>query len=184
MADEGQSNGDGILADQGSQDFSALATGQDGVQQTTQTGGAGEGQGTQQQTTQQTGQQTQQTQTGGTGQQQTQTATQTQQQPDLQSIIKSTVDATAAAMQRTAQPATQQRQTQEISPQEFDRRYGIIRPNEQMLTAILGQDPKIAVQTLDQLFQSNLTAALRMSNDLVEAKLKELDSKYQPHISS
>lgn len=124
-------------------------------------------------------QQTQQTQP----QQPAQQTPVTPQAPNYNDIIKSTVDATAQAFRQNLpqQPAPQ---PQPISAQDFDRKYGIVRPNEQMLNQIMGQDPKQAVATLDSLFQANLTAALRMSNDLVEAKLSELNGRYEPHLKS
>jgi len=194
MSVENQSAGDGVLADQGSQDFGDL-TGSSSTQNTQQgasqnTGGQTDGSQNQQQ-----GQQGQQTQTNQqTGQ--TQTSQQQavpplqaptnvgQQQPDHAAIIRATVEATANAMAQRNVPAQQQTQQRELSADEFNQRYGIVRPNEQMLTAILGQDPKAAVATLDNLFQANLVASMRMANDIIEAKMKQLDDRYRPHIDS
>lgn len=184
--DNTNSGGDGILSGQGSQDFSDLT----GTQATTQQ------QATQtQESTTQTQQQQGQTaataqQTQETVTQPAQTATTAQQQqvaaqPDINSIIRSTVESTAQAMAARQPAQTQQQQAPAaMSPEEFDRRYGIVRPNEEMMTRIIGQDPRVAAQTLDQIIQSNLTASVRMAADIVDAKLRELDTRYQPHISS
>jgi hypothetical protein len=67
-----------------------------------------------------------------------------------------------------------------MSPQEFDAKYGIIRPTEAMVNQLFNTDPRQAVAVLDHLFQANLTAALRMSNDIMEAKLNQLQEQYRP----
>lgn len=176
------SNGDGILADQGASDFAQVATFEGGGGNAAQTS-TPQGAGTQA-PAQQTPAATIPPAAPVTPGAVTPTAAPTPAAvPDYSAIIKSTVDATANAMRQQAAPVQQPR-PQEVTPQDFDRKYGIVRPTEQMLTQILGQDPKTAVQTLDTLFQANLTASLRMSNDLVEAKLAELNGRYEPHLKS
>jgi hypothetical protein len=71
-----------------------------------------------------------------------------------------------------------------MSPQEFDAKYGIIRPTEAMVNQLFNTNPQQAVAVLDQLFQSNLTASLRMANDIIEAKLNQLQEQYRPIVSS
>lgn len=179
-------SGDGILADQGASDFSNITNAAGGGAGTPATP-TPQGPATNtpaQQTGAPAGDQTQQ---GGVTPQQPAAApvtlTPVPGTPDYNAIIKSTVDATAQAFRQQA-PTPVPAAPVEITPQDFDRKYGIVRPTEQMLTAILGQDPKQGVVALDSLFQANLTASLRMANDLVEAKLAELNGRYEPHLKS
>ena len=194
MPQETNNAGDGLFAEQGSQEFSSMLDhGQSGSGGETEQGQSlGSSQtSTQQQggnqqegTTQQGQNQTQQGQTSTQTQQgQSQTQAQTQPTPDLSEIIKTTVEATAGAL-RQPQQAIQQVQQREMTPQEFDAKYGIIRPNEETIQQLLGQDPKKAAQALDRITNGNITAAMRLANDIIEAKLSQLQTKLDPHIKS
>lgn len=85
--------------------------------------------------------------------------------------------------QAIAQQQTQQHAPAE-TPEQFNQRYGIQTYTAEHVTALLGQDPAKAAQVLNSLQQNTISAALRMANDIVEARLDAERKEYAPHISA
>jgi hypothetical protein len=103
-------------------------------------------------------------------------------------IIRATAEAVAAAHVRGQQ--SQQHQPQgpapkaDLSPQEFQQKYNVTRANEELVSTILGQDPRKAAAALDQYGQNLVKQAILMTMELNEANLGKFREEVNPHLQS
>lgn len=130
----------------------------------------------------------------GTGQtqqpaqgQQTPATQQTPNQASLEDVVNKLADKLAAPLaqqrQQQQQPAAPAK-TPEQERAEFNQRYGIVDYTPEHITQLLGQDPVKAAAVLNAIQTNSLTAALRMANDVIEARLTEMKDQFVPHVES
>jgi len=101
-------------------------------------------------------------------------------------IIKATAEAIVNA-QRAAQPQQPQaapRTNQDLSPEEFNRKFGVTRANEQLVQTILGSDPKAAAAALDTYGQNLVKQAVLMALEVADASVAKVKGEFEPHINS
>lgn len=102
-------------------------------------------------------------------------------------VIKAAVEATAAALGRQQQPATQtppSNDDRELSPQEFNAKYKVVQATEADVAALLDQDPKKATVALNRLLQGAAQQAVLMALDLSRAEVARVQNEFNPHITS
>jgi len=128
-------------------------------------------------------------QQGGQQQQSQQGDSQQQQQPQQKTtaidpaVLEQIVQA-AARGATAAQQGGQQQKSQDLSPEEFNARYGLVTVTDAHMAQILDQDPKKAAASLNSILQSNLRAAVLMARDLTQAELTKVRGEYEPHVKS
>lgn len=173
------------LETQGGDDFSSLIGGQESSVKTTQT----------KETTQQDPSQTPKTiskpveaEKTGTGQQQQtpQTGQQTQQAGIDPKVIEDIVAASTRGVQKaTAEKAEQRAEDKkEMSPAEFNAKYGITPVTPAHIAAILDQDPAKAAAALNDLMVAAVRSAVLMSKDVFESQLAKQRAEVEPHLKS
>ena len=104
-------------------------------------------------------------------------------------IIRATAEAVAKAHMAGQQSQQQQqvqapRGTQDLSPEEFNKKFSVIRANEELVTTILGQDSKKAAIALDTYGQNLVKQAILMAMELTESNLGKFREEVNPHITS
>lgn len=181
----------GTLGNQGSQDFEAMTSGNNqSQQQSSQNSGVPAGEQLSAQNDASGAKPTkalpQETSAGQTP------SPSGNQQPTVQQsqadIIRATADAVAQAHIRAQQELTAQQRAAapapELSPEEFNKKFSVTRANEELVTTILGQDPKKAALALDQYGQNLVKQAILMTLELSEAKLGKFREEVTPHVTA
>lgn len=98
---------------------------------------------------------------------------------DTAAIIRAAVESTAQAMTKSqGQTAGMERAQKEMTQEEFETRYGITKYDAKHLERLFDKDPAKAAQVLNELQKNAYTAAIRMSNDLIEARMTAEQGKY------
>lgn len=130
---------------------------------------------------QQQGGQQQTQQQGGNQQQTQQSATSAIDPSVLEQIVQAAARGATAAQQGNQQ---QQQQQKDLSPEEFNARYGLVTVTEAHMARLMDQDPKKAAAELNNILQSNLRAAVLMARDLTQTEFAKVRGEYEPHVSS
>ena len=193
QGDTGQEQGP--LSNQGANEFTEMIGKQPGdTSQAQGAQGSGQGGGTPQKTAaqadktgqQQQGQGDQGQQQGGDGTGVTKTAaTATLTKEELASIVDSAVRGGTQAAAAAASSSPQVRQdAKELTPAEFNAKYGIVTITPEHMQALLDTDPKKAAVVLNNLLQAQLRAGVLMSKDLFEAELQKMRGEFEPHLRS
>lgn len=125
-----------------------------------------------------------QTPTPGQQQQQTPPAQQQNQQQSTADIIKATAEALVAAQGGRQGQQQNPPQEQQLTPEQFNQKYGVVQVTEQHMAAILGQDAKHAAATLNGIIQAAVKQAALMTLDVADARIGKVKSEFEPHISS
>jgi hypothetical protein len=97
-------------------------------------------------------------------------------------MLESVVEA-AARGARGAQQA-QQPTEKDLSPEEFNRKFGVVQVNESHIAALMDADPKKAAAVLNNLLQGSVAQAVRMANELHQAEFGRMREEITPHIQS
>lgn len=98
--------------------------------------------------------------------------------PDVQAII----DEMRASRAAQAQPQGQQQQTPQITPEEFNKKYGIPTVTADTYEAIFGVAPDRPerVQALNQVLQGLIRPSVLMAQDLMETRVAEIMGHINP----
>lgn len=102
-------------------------------------------------------------------------------------IIRATAEAVAQAhvrAQQAQQPTVQAPAEKELSPEEFNKKFSVTRANEELVTTILGPDPRKAALALDQYGQNLVKQAILMTMELQGAELGRFRQEVTPHLQS
>jgi hypothetical protein len=103
--------------------------------------------------------------------------------PSQAEIIRATAEAVAQAHLRGRTEATPT-PAKELSPEEFNRKYNVTRAHEELVTAIIGQDPKKAVAALDAYGQGLVKQAILMAMELSDANLGRYRDEVNPKLTA
>jgi hypothetical protein len=99
----------------------------------------------------------------------------------VSSAVEAAIRATRAEQNQPSQP--NQQQDRPLTDAEFNQKYGVPVVTPQHLETILGQDPVRGSQMLNQLLRSTMTAALKMSADVMQAEHQRLRGEYSGPIN-
>lgn len=145
-------------------------------------------QGQQQNDGQQQGQEGDQQQQGQQDGQQQQQQGQTQQPVLSQAdLIKHSIESTINSLVPRLVPPQQQQQAptqKDLTPEEFNAKYKVIRVTPDHMAALRGEDPGKAANVMTQLLQGAVTQGLLMGIDIQKAELERVTGTITPHIDS
>lgn len=106
-------------------------------------------------------------------------------QQDTGAAVKAAIEATAAAMSKNqGQSAAMERAQKTMTDAEFAQRYGITKYSAKHLEQLFDKDPNKAAAVLDEMQRNAYTAAVKMSNDLVQAALANERASYAPRMQA
>ena len=125
-----------------------------------------------------------QSQTGTTPAQQA-APQQTQQTGIDPKLIAEIVEASHRGMQQSKGEVRQQtKDAAEMTPEQFNQKYGIVQVTPEHIAQLLDADPKKAAMALNNLLINNTRSAVLMAKDIIEAQLKQARAEYEPHVMS
>jgi hypothetical protein len=99
-------------------------------------------------------------------------------QAAVEAGIRASREGQQSPQQQTQQPAPR------MSDEQFAAHYRIPQVTPQHIETIMGQDPQRAAQALNALLRDTMSAALRMSSDVVIAETERVRGEFNPHITS
>lgn len=98
-------------------------------------------------------------------------------------LIHSVVEATVAGMSKREQQQVRQDQ-RELSPEEFNKKYGVVQITESHMQQILDADPKKGAAALNNIIQGAVRQAMLMQQDLTASELSRMRGEFEPHVKS
>ena len=101
-------------------------------------------------------------------------------------VLEEIVAASTRGVRKATATQTEQVKAdkKELSPEEFNAKYGIQPVTPAHIAALLDQDPTKAAAALNNLLISTVRSAVLMSKDVFEAQLGRTRSEYEPHVRS
>ena len=102
----------------------------------------------------------------------------------IEEIVSASVRGANAANQTKSEVKQQTRDAAEMTPQQFNEKYGIVQVTPEHIAQLLDADPKKAAAALNNLLINNTRSAVLMAKDIIEAQLKQARAEYEPHVSS
>lgn len=102
------------------------------------------------------------------------------QQPSQADLIRDTVAATVQGLRQPQQQAA----PKEVSPEEFDKKFRVVKVTDADITQLFDTDPKKAAAFLNGKIQGAVTQALLMAQELHESRIAEMRGEFEPHVKS
>jgi len=102
----------------------------------------------------------------------------------IEEIVNASVRGANAANQTKGEVKQQTKDAAEMSPEQFNQKYGIVQVTPEHIAQLLDADPKKAAMALNNLLINNTRSAVLMAKDIIEAQLKAARSEYEPHVAS
>lgn len=102
----------------------------------------------------------------------------------IEEIVSASVRGANAANQSKQEVKQQTKDAAEMTPDQFNQKYGIVQVTPEHIAQLLDADPKKAATALNNLLINNTRSAVLMAKDIIEAQLKQARAEYEPHVSS
>jgi hypothetical protein len=102
----------------------------------------------------------------------------------IEEIVSASVRGANAANQTKGEIHQQTKDAAEMSPEQFNQKYGIVQVTPAHIAQLLDADPAKAAAALNNLLINNTRSAVLMAKDIIEAQLKAARSEYEPHVQS
>lgn len=102
----------------------------------------------------------------------------------IEEIVNASVRGATAANQSRGEERQQVKDAAEMTPEQFNQKYGIVQVTPAHIAQLLDADPQKAAAALNNLLINNTRSAVLMAKDIVESQLKAARAEYEPHVQS